>query len=266
MIEYLDVHSHLESERFNSDLNEVIKRAKEKKIQIIQSGVNPQTNRKSLEIKKKYNLFCSFGLYPIDSIASEFSGLSDDYPRDITPFDFEEELEWIKKNKDECILIGEIGLDYKVIECNQRIKEAQIRNFNKAINLAIEINKPVLIHSRGAELEAIEILEKSGAKDVIMHCFSGRKNLIKRAAQNGWFFSIPPIITRLEHFKNLVTLVPIDQILTETDSPYLSPVAMSRNEPINVLTTIKEIAKIKKIGETETQKKIIENAKRLLKF
>jgi len=87
--------------------------------------------------------------------------------------------------------------------------------------------------------------------------------LIRRCVENGWSFSVPPVITRLQHFKMLVEMVPLEQILTETDAPYLSPVAGERNEPANVLVTVKEIARIKGLSEEEVGGKILENAKKL---
>ena len=125
------------------------------------------------------------------------------------------------------------------------------------------IDKLLVVHSRKAEIDAIDILERTGMKKVIMHCFNGRKSLIKRCVELGWFFSIPPIITRLDHFKMLVELVPLGQLLTETDAPYLSPVAGERNEPANVAITIKEISKIKGISEEDVANQIFANAKKL---
>ena len=99
-----------------------------------------------------------------------------------------------------------------------------------------------------------------------MHCFSGRKVLIKRARDNGWFLSVPPIITRLQHFETLVGIVPLKQILTETDAPYLSPVVGERNEPVNVKVSVREIARIKEVSEDEVRNQVYENAKGLFKI
>lgn len=305
-MKYIDIHAHLESNRFEKDLDEVIKRCKENDCIVISAGVNPSTNRKILELKEKYPeiIKISFGLYPIDALAKEIeqnketerSGLNQrqfsrtsslreqfkdkDYnlevqsaskktdrclPRDIESFDIESELEWIKENKNKCIAIGEIGLDYNYEEIRNspELQEKQKVVFKKILNLAKEIDKPVIIHSRKAESDAIQILEEKQIKGVVMHCFSAKKSLIKRCIENGWFLSIPPVITRLEHFKMVVEMTPIGQLLTETDSPYLSPVAGERNEPSNVIITIKEIAKIKNLSEEEVRKKILENTKRL---
>ena len=100
-------------------------------------------------------------------------------------------------------------------------------------------------------------------KKVMMHCFHGKKSLIRKCVELGWFISVPAVITRLEHFKMLVEMVPIEQLVTETDAPYLSPVAGTRNESANVVITIKEIAKIKEMEEEDVAKKMFNNAKEL---
>ncbi len=262
-MKYIDVHSHLDMSKFDIDRENLIKKAKMENLTIITSGVNPTVNRKILEYSKKYdNVFASFGIYPIDALIKDFPNAQDDGPREtIVPFNIDEEINWIKEHKDDCVMIGEIGMDFKVIEPTEKIKKAQIENFEKIIKMSKEINKPILIHSRGAELECIELLEKNNCKKVIMHCFNGKKSLIKRIIQNGWFISIPAVITRLEHFKMVAEITPINQILTETDAPYLSPVVGERNIPNNVKITIKEIAKIKNIEEEEIREQIIKNAK-----
>jgi len=261
----IDIHAHLETSRFSKNLDKVIERARKAGVKIIiNSGVNPETNRKSLELSKKYDIVkVSFGLYPLDALAKEVES-SNEFLRKIEEFDVDEELIWMEKNKSLCIAIGEIGLDYNWKDFQtEKMKEKQKEVFRKVLNLAKKINKPVIIHSRKAELDAIEILEELKMKKVIMHCFSGKVSLIKRSADSGWFFSIPPIITRLQHFQTLVSIVPLNQLLTETDSPYLSPAAGERNEPANVMFAIKEIAKIKNITEKEVADAIWENSKKL---
>ncbi len=263
--EFIDVHAHLDMDRFKDDLENVIINAKNLGVLVVSSGINSFANKKVLELSKKYdNIFASFGIYPIDGIIKEFPNLKDDGPREILPLDVDLELEWILEHKDDCLFIGEVGLDFKVVTVNEEIKNAQEKNFEKIILLAKKIDKPLLIHSRGAELECIELLEKHNCRKVIMHCFNGKKSLIKRIIDNGWFLTVPAVITRLEHFKMLVSITPLNQLLTETDSPYLSPVPMTRNEPKNVLVSIKEIAKIKELSFEEVKKNIFENAKKLL--
>ena len=264
----VDVHCHLEGERFFEDLNDVIKRAEDIGVRaIVVSGANPQANRKILELIKRYPIIkASFGLYPIDAVINEFKDLNDDYPRKIEAFDYKEELDWIKKHKDVCISIGEVGLELQVVKEHkdfEKIKEAQINVFEAAIKLAYELEKPLVIHTRGGELEVLDILDKCKHGQIVLHCFGGRKSLIKRATENGYYFSVPAVIKRLLHFQTLVEVVDLKQLLTETDAPYLAPVAGERSEPRDVLGTVQEIARIKKLSDEEVAKQIWKNYERV---
>jgi TatD DNase family protein len=261
----IDVHAHLEHKRFEKDLDDVIDRARAAGVSfVINSGVNPETNRRALELAEDYDLVrVSFGLYPIDALAKEIeNGEAEGFLRSVEKFDVDEELAWIEKNRKKCVAIGEVGLDYNWPDFAQH-KEKQIAVFEKVIALAKKLDLPLIVHSRKAEADAMELLEKHDVKKVIMHCFNGRRSLIKRGVENGWYFSVPPVIARLEHFKMLADIVPLKQILTETDAPYLSPVAGERNEPANVLVTIREIARIRSLGEEEVADQIFANASAL---
>lgn len=264
----IDVHCHLEGERFSKDLEETVFRAGKAGVEFaFSSGVNPETNRKVAELAKKYSFIkACFGLYPIDAIVSKFPNVQDDDMRPMESFDYKEELKWIERNFHLCIAIGEVGMDFKVVKelANfNEIKEEQKKIFEETILLAKKLDKPIVIHSRGAELECIELLEKHKMKRVLMHCFGGKKSLIKRCVDNGWFLSVPAVITRLHHFQNLVEIVPLENLLTETDAPYLAPVAGERSEPANVAITIKEMAKIKNLDEKEVADQIWKNAESL---
>jgi TatD DNase family protein len=261
----IDVHAHLDDLRFEKDLDEVIIRAEKNNIyKIFTSGINPKTNRKALKISKKFKIAeTCFGLYPLDAIAGKVKEHSDDVSRLIEPFDVDIELKWIEKNQNNCIALGEIGLDFKIAP---NYKKEQIEVFEKVLKLAKKLDKPVIIHSRYAELECIEILESFEMRKVIMHCFSGKKSLIRRCVENGWFLSVPPVITRLDHFKTLVEITPLENLLTESDSPYLSPISGERNEPANIGITIKEIAKIKNMSDEDISKQIFKNVEKLFKI
>jgi len=263
----IDVHAHLEHARFKDDLDSVIQRFKNSGGKfIIESGVNPATNRKALKIAEKYDCVeASFGLYPIDALAKEVeNGEADGFLRNVEEFSVDEELNWIEEHADDCIAIGEIGLDYNWKEFQtDDMREKQKEVFRSVLRMAKKIDKAVVIHSRKAESDAIDILEELEMKKVIMHSFNGKKALIRRCVDNGWFFSVPTVITRLQHFTTLVGLVPLDQLLTETDAPYLSPVAGERNESSNVAVTIKEIAKIKGLVDEEVSEQVFNNAKEL---
>lgn len=250
----VDIHAHLDHPWFKN-LDKVISNCKKKKCYVVTSGVNKSTNRKALEISKKYdNVYCSLGIYPIDALAKEME--ESDFPRSIEKLDVDEELEFIKKNKNKIVGIGECGLDFKF---GEKHKDEQKKTFLRVIKLAEKIKKPLIVHSRKAELEAIEILESSKLKNVIMHCFFGRMKHARRARDLGFYFSIPPIINRIPQFKLLVEEIPITQLFTETDSPYLAPKKGEMNEPVNVEVSVEEIAKIKKMDKQEIMKNIFSN-------
>src|SRR3989344_5452420 len=256
-----DVHSHLNHELFKDDLNAVLERAKKAGLKaILVSGVNPPANREVLELAKKYPLIkASLGIYPIDALGLEpdETGL----PVHKGPIDINEEFKFFLKNKSKISAIGEVGMDFNWAT-KEETYEKQAENFRKIIRLTITLTKPIIIHSRKAEEECLDILEqeiKNKEVPVILHCFSGRKSLITKAARLGYYFSIPPNILRAGNFQTLVHKVNIKQLLTETDAPWLSSFPGKRNEPAFVLETINKIAEIKKLSVEETATIIWEN-------
>jgi len=241
----VDVHCHLDFDQFN-DLDEVIERAKEAGLKaILNNGISKKSNRKTLELAEKYPLVKPvLGLYPDEALKMN--------DRQINA-----EIEFIKKSKP--VAIGEVGLDGMRVPNMIRQKEV----FQKFIELAKELDIPIIVHSRQAEETAVEMLEKAKAKKVIMHCFNGSLKLVKRIEKNGWHFSIPANIVYANQFKELVKTVSSNYLLTETDSPFLGPEKGKRNEPMNVKETIKVIAEIKQIEVEEATKIIFMNYKRL---
>ncbi len=252
----IDVHCHLTFDQFKKDLDQVIERARQVGVvSILCSGVDPQTNKDVLELSKKYEIVkASLGIYPLDAVGL---GHYDDVPRENRDFDVDNELEFIKKNKDNILAIGEIGLD-KSPEGDCKLEE-QKEVFWKCIKLAQQIKKPIVVHTRKAEKECIEILEAAGLKNVVLHCFTGNLKLVKKAEDLGFYFSIPTIITRLKHFQEVVQRTSMINLLTETDAPYLSYIPGGRSEPSHIKETVKIISKIKNITEDEVEKIIFSN-------
>jgi TatD DNase family protein len=256
----VDIHAHLDHVKFKNNIDKVIENARKAGVKsIITSGINSATSKIALDLQDKYDIVkASFGLYPIDALAHELKVEPDSFVRDVEKIDVDKHLEWIEKNKDKCIAIGEVGLDYYWIKDRQQEMKAV---FEKVIALVEKIKKPVIVHTRKAEQDCVDMLESSSIdpKKIILHCFSGGKKLIKKAADNGWNFSVPPVIVRLQHFQMLAELVNINQLLTETDAPYLSPYPGKTNEPAYVIETIKKIAEIKKFEVEETANNIYMN-------
>ncbi len=256
-MELVDVHNHLE---LLNDLDHVIIRAKEKGVKkIITSGIDYETNRKAISLKKEYEIVeCSLGIYPKDALKNEYESSGEKF----TDYDIEEEIKFIKKHKNEIMGIGEVGMDFNSENIN---KEEQKKLFIKMIQLAKELKKPLIIHSRKAEKEVLEVLKTECTGKVILHCFCGKKALVKEGALRGYYFTIPTNVNRASNFQSIVKNVNINQLLTETDGPFLSPVKGEQNEPANIQLTIKEIAKIKGFDETEVANNIFLNYMRVFK-
>jgi len=241
----VDIHAHLTFPEFNKDLNEVIERAKTVGVvEIITSGTSIKSNQEALDLSKKFSIIKpSFGAYPTE----------------ITLKNVDEQLEFIDKHKRDLVAVGECGMDFK----EKDNFDEQKKCFERVIALSEKINKPIIIHSRKAEKECLDILESSSKKKVVLHCFSANMKLVQRAYDLGYYFSIPTVITRLIHFQEVVKRVPIDKILTETDAPYLSPFQYERNEPAFIVETIKKIAELKKLEKEEVEKLIFMNFRQI---
>lgn len=242
----VDIHAHLE---MCEDIDGFIERAKKAGVKkIIANGTNKSTNKKALEFSKNFDIVeCAMGLYPTDTINS----------------DIDEEIAFIKKHKKEIVALGEVGLDKKELTKGKEEEEFELQKeaFQKILDLGKELNIPLIIHSRKAEEEVIEMCKDY--KKIIMHCFCGKKKLFEKALNYGFYFSIPPTIVKSEQFQMWVEIAPLSQLLTETDSPFLSPYSDKKNESSFIVETIKKIAEIKKMEEQEVKNILFMNYKRL---
>lgn len=271
----IDIHSHLDHCYFKDDLDEVINNAKKANVKVIlTAGINSEKNRESLEIAKKYDIVkACLGIYPIQNYNKENNSnnkksmkktsLNNKIQLKINQnkskiinnnlknkennsenniINIDEEIKFIEKNKKDIVAIGEVGLDYFWVKNNSR---EQKKLFEKMIQLAEKLNKPIIVHSRKAEEDTIEMLQSSKLKKIIMHCFTGKKSLVKEIIDNGWFLTAPTCITRSTQFQENVKLIPITQLFCETDAPYLSPYKEKRNEPAFVIEAYKKVAEIK---------------------
>jgi len=247
---FIDVHCHLDYYR-DEETKEIIERAREKRVGIVVSnGTNHKANEKVLELAEKYGeVKCALGLYPIEAIKMSWDEIN-------------KELDFIRKNGKRAVAIGEVGIDFKESIMMEE-HEKQKKLFDKIVKLSALLNKPIIVHSRKAEKECVEILERNKAKKVIMHCFNGNFNLVSRIKENGWMISIPTNVTFSEHFQKIIKETDLKNLLCETDSPYLHPEKKRNNEPGNVVESYKKIAEIKGMKLKEVEKKIEENYKRV---
>ncbi len=242
----VDVHCHLD---LCEDIPAVVKRAQDAGIStIITNGTNAESNKKSLELAKTYDIVnAALGIYPLEGLQ-------------LTEHQFDDILKEIEKHRNSIVAIGEVGIDYHMIKDKN---DQQKKNFEKIIHLAEKLKKPMLVHSRKAESDTIDLLESSNAKKVVMHCFGGNMKLVKRADDLSFFFSIPTNIVSLLHFQEIVQRVELGKLLTETDAPWLSPFKDRKNESAFVVESIKKIADLKKMTPEEVVNAIYMNYQRM---
>lgn len=245
----IDAHAHLQNELFNKDLDKVIERAKKSGVKaVINAAANPYDNEQVLRLAEKYSMIKpALGFHP-------------KYVNNNSVKKIKDIKKLITSNKNKIIAIGEVGLDYHHTAEN---KELQIKIFTEFIKIAERINKPVIVHSRKAEADVIKILENSKLKKIVMHCFDGKKSQVKQITNNGWYFSIPANIVRSFQLQDIVKTVNINQLLAETDSPYLSPYKDKRNEPAFVVEAYKKIAELKEMDIKEVENNIYMNYEKL---
>lgn len=259
----VDVHAHLDDPKFKEDLHEVIKRAKANGIvAVILQGVSHETNIKLLELAKQDPILkVAMGMYPLNANNVKLHN-SDDANDDHdtqSKHSVDETLASIEKHKNDIIALGEVGMDFQFSDD----KENQIENFTKIVRLAKKIRKPLIIHSRKAEKEVLDILEQEQYNHVVMHCFMGNHKQLKRGIAMGLMFSIPTAVVRNKQLEENATIVPIGQLLTETDAPYMGPYKDLRNEPANIREAVIKIAEIKRMDPEELSNGIYFNYQKM---
>ena len=244
---FVDVHAHLQDKRFE-DKAKIVDDAVKKGVKIIiNNGLELESNRETMELAKKFPAVkAALGLYPTEALK-------------LSEKEIDAQLSFIKKNKNKIVAVGEVGMDY----LRSEEKERQKNIFSRLIGLAQEIDKPLIVHSRKAEEDVIRLLEEKKARKVVMHCFTGSMKMVKRIEKNRWLLSIPCTVVRDQHFRNIVKEVPITQLLTESDAPYLSPAPGQLNEPANIIRSIEKIAALKGMEREEVANNIFSNYKRL---
>ena len=263
-MELVDVHAHLIHEQFLGEERETAIRAKAAGLAyVIVNGLDPKSNDDTLALCDEFDhLLPALGIYPVDAIASEIhkSGTwTYDFPAP-TPFDIEAEIKRIDERAPKLIAIGEIGLDrYWVKEHWERQEEV----FRALIQVAQKHNKPIIIHSRKAEARCFEILQEMNVEKADFHCYCGKLKLAQKIAEAGYYLSIPPVVERGESFQRLVKKLPLSQLLTETDCPYMGPDRDERNEPANVRRGIAAMATARGISVEEMASAVRENFRRL---
>ena len=237
----IDSHCHLDHEPLLSNLDDVIKRSKNigiSKLLTICTTLDSFDKIKEI-VKKDEMIYGTFGIHPHEVKNNEIS--SDKIVEQIT-------------NNKKIIGIGETGLDFYY---NNSEKEKQIDSFKKHIEASIELQTPLIIHSRNAEKETFDILEdyKNDNLKILMHCFTGSKKFAEKLLKFNSIFSASGIITfkNSADLQNTFKFLPLENILIETDSPFLAPVPNrgKKNEPSFLDFTAQKLSEIKEISKAE---------------
>ena len=253
-----DSHSHLNDEKFDEDREEQIKKIRESGVSnFITAGYSVESSKKALEIAKKYDfIYTTAGVSPNDIPQTE-----EELWKELAEIE-----KIVEKNKEKICAIGEIGLDYY---WNTDNKELQKKAFIEQIKIANKYNLPIVIHTREAVMDTLQILkENKVTKTGVFHCCPQNRELIKEGLKLGFYISFAGPITfkNSKNAEEMINLVPNDRILIETDSPYLAPepVRGTRNTPANVKYIAQKIADVKGLTLEEVEKITFENTKNIL--
>jgi TatD DNase family protein len=260
-----DVHAHLTHVEFAADLPAVLDRARAAGLtRIISNGLNLDDNRATLELAAREPMVRpALGLYPVDAVLPEMRAAGVDYPREGLEHSAEDTVAFIREHIEFAIAVGEVGLDgYWVSDA---FWPRQDEVFRSLVRLALEFDKPLIVHSRKREPRTLELLEELGAKRVLWHCFGSKFRLVEQVAKLGHYVSIPANARRSEAFTKMLKTLPRSQLLLETDCPYLGPRSGERNEPKSVAETLQYAAELWQVSIEQAQFEFEANYQRLFR-
>lgn len=264
----IDTHAHLNFSDYQKDLNQVIKRSLENKVsKIICVSSNLADSFKAVELAKRYPQI----IYPAAGI----------HPHQTDPQNKDSIKEQIKKlkalvAKEKVVAIGECGLDFSKADLKlekNRTPKIQEELFRQQIEISLELNLPVLVHSRKAFPQVMIILKEyfqssGGQLKGIFHCYSAGKKEIKQVEEIGFFFGLDGNLTYDLGLQNVVREIPLEEIVLETDCPFLSPQPYRglRNEPGHVKINAEFLSRLKEVGFEKVAQKTTQNAQKLFQI
>lgn len=256
MTMFIDTHVHLNADQYEEDLQEVIDRALEAKVEtIVVVGFDRKTIEKTMQLVEQYDfVYGVIGWHPVDAIDCR-----------------QEDLDWIEElaAHPKIVGIGETGLDYY---WDKSPKDVQQALFRKQIHLAQKLNLPIIIHNRDATGDVIQILREENAASVggVMHCFSGSVETAHECIAMNFMISLggPVTFKNARMPKEVATEIPVEHLMIETDAPYLAPHPYrgKRNEPAFVPLVAEEIARLKGLTIEEIAQVTTTNAKKFFKI
>ena len=250
----LDSHCHLNDEGFLIDLEDVIQRAMEANVSaMLVIGYDIPSSRKAIEIASRHpGIYAAVGIHPENFEGLDFSAL--------------DEIEEMASNE-KVIAIGEIGLDYHWYK-EEGHRQEQKKWFIRQIDMANRLGLPASIHARECASDMLKILKEHPlTNNAVLHCYSGSKEMLKEFAKLGYYFGFDGPITYKNAIepRECVAICPLDRLLVETDSPYLTPVPFrgKRNEPKNIPFIVDKVAEIKELSKEEVEQAIWNNFQNL---
>ena len=253
MIDIFDTHAHYDDEAFDEDREQLLADLPKQGIgRVVNIGASIASCKRTLELMDKYDyIYGALGIHPCDT-------------ENLT----EADMDWLKEKcgHEKCLAVGEIGLDYYWDEPD---REIQKKWFVRQLQLAREVQLPVIIHSRDAAKETIDIMtaERAGEIGGVVHCYSYTKESARTFLDMGFYFGIGGVITfkNAKKLKEAVEYIPMDRIMLETDCPYLSPEPNrgKRNSSLNLAYVAEAIAGLKGISQEEVRRITWENGCRM---
>lgn len=280
----IDTHAHINFNDFKDDGQQVIKKALDADVWLINAGAQYSTSQRAVEYAKKFKtgVYAAVGLHPIhleDRVIKEnINGKEIEVKTKKEDFDLMKYYELAQDKK--VVAIGETGLDYK----HSQDKELQKQVFLQQIDLSCQLGKPIIIHCREAYKDLLAILAdfKSGCSacpyscpgasqsniEGVVHCFGGNLEQAKQFMDHGLYLGFNGLITYVSDYDKMIEKLPLEKIILETDCPYLTPVPHrgKRNEPLYVKYVAEKIAQIKNISFEEVAKVTTQNARHLFKI
>lgn len=243
----IDTHIHLFDQKYREDLEEIIRKAQENGVvKMVVVGFDEKSSREAIELSKRFDfLYAAVGLHP-EEVQNNKDG----------------NLSWLRDmaSDPKVVAIGEIGLDYYWDKTYQR---EQIDYFQKQMAMAAELKLPVLVHSREASSDTFEVLRKNIVPGVL-HCYSGSLEMAKEYVKLGYYLGIGGVVTfkNSKEIKRVVTEIPLQRLLSETDGPYLAPTPHrgKLNKPEYLPLIIASIGELKGIDPKIVEKTLFENA------
>lgn len=252
----MDTHCHIDFEDFDSDREDVIKRAQDKLDNVIVSGYSNDSNMDVLKLSKDYEgfIYPTFGFHPVSS-------------QNATKEELKIAHENILNHLDEIVAIGEVGMDYFYVT-DKALRERQQEIFTSFLELANEYKVPIVMHVRDCEKKAVNIIEDyDDIPYFVFHCYGGSLKTAKRIMnRDNSYMSFSTMLCYSKHHQDLIEKIDLDYVLTETDSPYLAMTKEERNEPVNVVKAVHQIAEIKNIDVSTVDEITTSNARKIFKI